>query len=434
MKMVTGRWTLVWVLFVFSSNIRAENFYDLNHLNLCCDDQNKSNMNQSIFEESLNANNFLSENALDKSFINIKILNRGPDSNKTDEQFRFWKPSEFKYQTALGYDAFAFEVPKSLESQVRFWIKIYTQYTTKQGVFHKSGNTDEILGEIDLTDIYLNPQWGKNRKAVEAEKLIKRQRKFFAAKHGIKNIKTVRLQMGLKDRTEEAIQISGLYMPMMEDVFKKEGIPLELLRVVFVESSFNNKALSRAGAAGLWQIMPNVAKKLRYLNENQDLRYHPYYSTKIAAKILKQNYQILKSWPLAVTSYNFGVGSMLKVKKKLGQQNLSDFFDQSKNKNLIGFASSNFYATFLAALHVETHANLYFGDPFKIYNPMTFKSVTLDKKIVLNDFLNKNDLSHLEFKKLNPHIKNKLLGSLKSKLPSGIVINLPSKDKVAENN
>ena len=125
-----------------------------------------------------------------------------------------------------------------------------------------------------------------------------------------------------------------------------------MTRLVFVESSFNVDAKSRVGASGLWQIMPNIGRKFKYLQNSFDKRDHPYYATKLAAKILKENYLILKNWPLAVTSYNYGVGSMLKVKQKLDTDDVEVIFGGKKENPYIGFASRNFYATFLAALHV----------------------------------------------------------------------------------
>lgn len=347
-------------------------------------------------------------------------------------QQRLWSPPQYGTQSALGYDINSFSVPSPLKSEVDFWIKIYTQYTTRQGVFHRTGNIDEILGEIDLTDVYLNPQWGPIRKEKEAERIIERQRKLIAKKHNIKNHKTVRLQMGLSDRMRTAIFESGRYLPMMEKIFKEKNIPVELTRLVFVESSFNVEAKSKVGASGLWQIMPAVGKKYKYIKKDYDKRDHPEYATKVAADILKQNYQILKSWPLAVTSYNFGVGRMLKVQKKMKEDDAVEIFSSPHLKKHIGFASRNFYATFLAALHVESHANIYFGEPMMVAEPQKVKNIYLEKPTLVSDLVKKYNLTHQEFKKMNTHVTNKHL-KLGGKIPKGTLITLPSeKTKVAE--
>lgn len=335
-----------------------------------------------------------------------------------------WKPPRFAIQDFLGYSPTTFNIPEELKSEVSFWIDIYSKYSTQQGVFHLSGNTNKILGEIDLSQVYANPKWGPIRKEIEAEKIIKRQKKLIAKKHGITDLKKIRLQTGLNDRMLKAIQVSGRYLPMMEKIFKEENIPLELIRVVFVESSFNIEAGSRVGASGLWQIMPIVAKKSKYINEAHDLRQHPVYSTKLAAKILKQNYQILKSWPLAVTAYNHGVGSLGKIVKKYKSNDISYLIRNVESKKSFGFASRNFYATFLAALYVESHANLYFAEPLLREAEMKFKDVKVQNKMAYQDLLSSfdNNLTLLKF--YNPQLKLTFLKK-KKYLPFGTVISLP---------
>lgn len=344
-----------------------------------------------------------------------------------------WKPPTFGIQQAMGYDINAFAVPDPLKEEVNFWIKIYTQYSTHQGVFHLSGDINKILGEIDLTDVYLNPKWGPIRREKEAELIIERQRRLIARKNNIKNVKSIRLQMGLKDRMKKAIYESGKYFPMMEEIFEKKNIPKELTRVVFVESSFNLEAKSKVGASGLWQIMPDVGRKYKYIQKNYDKRDHPMYATLLAADIFKQNYSILKSWPLAVTSYNFGVGRMLKVRKKMQSTDAREIFASAQVKKHIGFASRNFYATFLAALHVESHANIYFGEPFYVAAPLKLNNIYLAKNTKYEDLIEKYKINSREFAYLNTHVESKYL-KLGKIIPKGTLISLPqpAEGKTAE--
>lgn len=350
------------------------------------------------------------------------------------EKQRAWTYPQFQIQSqiqkTLGYNQNTFETPVSLSTEVDFWIQIYSKYTTRQGLFHVSGDIEKILGEIDLTDVYLNPKYSPIRREKEAELLINRKRRQIANQYKIKDIKSIRLQMGLKDRMQEAIYQSGQYLPMMEEIFKQKGLPIELTRVVFVESSFNTQAQSKVGASGLWQIMPKLGKQFKYIDDKQDMRNHPRSATILAAKILKENYQILKSWPLAVTSYNFGVGSMLKVQKKLKTKDDQQIFKAENLKKHIGFASRNFYATFLAALHVESHANIYFGEPLMIAKPLELDQFHLSSNIPYEALLAKHKIDSNQFKKLNVHILSKYLKSGRT-IPKGTLINVPSQ-KVAD--
>ncbi len=342
------------------------------------------------------------------------------------EALRLWSPPFFIENEV------DFSTPKGLEEEVQFWIKIYTQYTTQQGVFHISGDITNILGEIDVSPIYLNKEWGPIRKEKEAEKMIRIEKNKIAKKMNIKNVKKIRLQMGLKDRMQTALFQSGAYLPMMEQVFKKHNLPLALTRIVFVESSFNVKAQSKVGASGLWQIMPIIGKKFKYIKPHSDQRNHPEYATELAAKILKQNFQILKSWPLAVTSYNFGVGSMLKVKRKMKNFSDKDLFNSKELNKFIGFASRNFYATFLAALYVENHANIYFGEPLYISQSYDLKNNTLKESKKMTQLISDFNITHENFIKYNPHIHSKYL-KITSQVPAGTLFSIPRELKDLKN-
>lgn len=352
------------------------------------------------------------------SFAQLSVGNEGMAT---------WVPPNWQTYHAIGYDTNTFKVPDGLKKSVDFWIQIYTKYTTQQGVFHVAGDTDQILGDFDLTQVYANQKWSPIRRELEAEILIKRQKKLLASRFKM-DVKKIRLQMGLKDRMQQAIKVSGYYLPQMEKIFEQEKIPKELTRVVFVESSFNIFAESKVGASGLWQIMPRVSRKFNYMQDAQDLRNHPIYATKLAAKIFKQNYQILKSWPLAVTGYNHGVGSMMKHVKKYKSNDISYLIDNVGASKSFGFASRNFYATYLAALYVESHANLYFPEPVYKYQELQVRSVKVVKPMPYHELLSYFGQDRLKLRLYNPHIKTSYLKAGKS-LPKGVIANLPKEDK-----
>ena len=255
----------------------------------------------------------------------------------------------------------AFVASQELEERVEFWKKIYSTYSTRQGVFHLPNDPNFILGEIDLTNIYNNAVYSESQKKKLAQFEIQNRRLELAKKWKIADSSKIRLQMGLKDRMLKALFLSGRYLPMMEKVFRKNGLPVELTRIVFVESSFNAMAQSKVGASGLWQIMPSVARPLGYITVNYDKRNHPRYATELAAQILKQNYKNLGSWPLAITAYNHGLSGMRRMKNRANSDQIEDLISASNPTTSWGFASRNFYACFLAVLDVEKNANELFG-------------------------------------------------------------------------
>jgi membrane-bound lytic murein transglycosylase D len=85
------------------------------------------------------------------------------------------------------------------------------------------------------------------------------------------------------------------------------------------------------------------------------------YSTSAAAAHLKRAYEVLGSWPLALTSYNHGLAGVARARAAVGSDSLDDMIRGYVGPSF-GFASKNFYAEFLAAVHVARNARFYFPD------------------------------------------------------------------------
>ena len=83
----------------------------------------------------------------------------------------------------------------------------------------------------------------------------------------------------------------------MEQIFEDHNIPKNLTRIAFVESMFNEKAISKVGASGVWQFMPSTAKDFIIVDKYIDERNSPIKATEAAAKLLKANFKLLGSWP-----------------------------------------------------------------------------------------------------------------------------------------
>lgn len=320
-----------------------------------------------------------------------------------------------------------FTPSKDLEERVEFWRKIYSEYSTRQGIFHLAEDPNFILGEIDLTEIYENSVLNDIAKAKLANIKIKNQREILAKKWKIKIAGRVRLQMGLKDRMQKALFLSGRYLPMMEKIFKRNGLPIELTRIVFVESSFNIRASSKVGASGLWQIMPSVARPYGYMNSHYDKRNHPVYATELAAKILKANYKKLGSWPLAITAYNHGLAGVGRMKVKVNSNQLEDLIDSNLRTKSWGFASKNFYACFLATLEVERRANELFGKNLIQSVAANSKEYKLQRTQLKSNLLPWYNGSLTVFKRLNPHLNWAMIMKNK-KIPAGVPLQVPAEN------
>jgi membrane-bound lytic murein transglycosylase D len=370
---------------------------------------------------------------------------------------RSWRAPDFSHQeTALGYGPNAFETPKGMERQVKFWIDIYSKYTTDQGVLHDSEIIDLIYDVVDFSDISSRTDlnaWQKDHMKTKRVKEAKRQvietlkklqackdpsslnekeKKIWAAFENDNDKKKfleaagrnrLRFQLGQKDRIVQGIYFSGRYLDQFEKIFKDAGLPIELARLPFVESSFNVLARSKVGASGLWQIMPYTMKGFMKRDLAIDLRNHPAEATKLAAKLMRINYNMLQSWPLAMTGYNHGPSGVLRLTKKYKTRDLGELVQNASFRKRFGFASRNFYASFLAVLEVTSKAPQYLGT-VTLSQPLDSEDIKTSMPVKYKDVLRWFDGDDLKAQVFNPHI-TRVARAHGRAIPKGVVISIP---------
>jgi membrane-bound lytic murein transglycosylase D len=103
------------------------------------------------------------------------------------------------------------------------------------------------------------------------------------------------------------------YVPELKPIFTAQKIPPDLIWVAEVESGFDRRALSPAGAAGLFQLMPDTAKRFGLSLWPRDQRYQPVPSATASAQYLKYLHDRFKDWRLALAAYNAGEGTVRKL-------------------------------------------------------------------------------------------------------------------------
>lgn len=112
------------------------------------------------------------------------------------------------------------------------------------------------------------------------------------------------------------------YVPRLKPIFAAQKVPPELVWIAEVESSFDRRARSPAGAAGLFQLMPATAKRYGLRTWPLDQRFRPEESARAAAQYLGELHSHFKDWPLTLAAYNAGEGTVQKV---LDQQKAHTF-------------------------------------------------------------------------------------------------------------
>ncbi len=169
----------------------------------------------------------------------------------------------------------------------------------------------------------------------------------------------VRFQLGQSDRFRAGIERSGTWESHIARTFAAKNLPPELAALPHVESSFNAAAYSKVGAAGLWQFMRSTGRLYMRIDDEIDERMDPFRATEAAAQLLAYNFRLLGSWPLAITAYNHGAAGMRRARDSMGTTDMA-IIARNYRAPSFGFASRNFYPSFLAVLRIERNPQRYF--------------------------------------------------------------------------
>ena len=356
----------------------------------------------------------------------------------------FFLFSYFFYPAALYGDTTPFPVYPSIEPNVKFWTKVFSEYSTAQGILHDSQNLNVIYEVIDLKD---PDRYGSKKINDKRINTAKHKYKMILKKLALnpsvsdadaKRVATlfgknanratfrnaiykIRCQMGEKNRFREGIIRSGAFFDQIKEVFHSYGLPEDLVYLPHVESSYNIKAYSKLGAAGIWQFVRDAGKRYMTVGYAIDERWDPIRSSEAAAQLLKHSYEKFESWPLAITAYNHGISGMLSAKWTKG--GYEEIFNHYKG-NKFRFASRNFYSEFLAAREVATNYEKYFGK-------ITLDTPVDSRKIVMSGYASIKDLEQYfrvdmaTLRKLNPSLRPPVFSGQKY-VPKGYSLRLPS--------
>jgi len=124
------------------------------------------------------------------------------------------------------------------------------------------------------------------------------------------------------------------WFPYIEPILKQEGVPDDFKYVAVIESHLSN-AVSPAGAAGFWQLVPSTARHYGLIvNDEVDERLNVEKSTHAACKLIKYAYGIFKNWTLTAAAYNLGVGG---IQNALAKQKSNNYYDLLLNRETGSF-------------------------------------------------------------------------------------------------
>jgi membrane-bound lytic murein transglycosylase D len=339
--------------------------------------------------------------------------------------------------------------PEGIQPDVNFWIRVYTEVTTNEGFLHDERNLVVVYDTLKFS-AGSSPRERQRLVDDRRDKIVSALRRISAALPSssaredlsaedkrilamwgpapssiILNdaIARIRFQLGQADRFREGLMRSSTWQTHIAETFANQGLPAELAVLPHVESSFNAAAYSKVGAAGLWQFMRSTGRRYMRVDDAVDERLDPYRSTEAAAQLLAYNYQVLGSWPLALTAYNHGAAGMRRARETVGTDDFVKI-NRTYTSRTFGFASRNFFPSFLAALTIDENPEKYFG-ALERRPEQKFREITMPAYVRLSSLERTLGVDREQLRTLNPAWRPTIFNGTRL-VPRGYRLRLPA--------
>ena len=327
-----------------------------------------------------------------------------------------------------------FPRPAELESAISFWIRVYTEIDTDHGYLHDSEDLSVIYASLNRSSQEIETARQRIKNDLDTLATGKRtnltdsQKEILALwPEGVSNQRlqqatnNVRWQVGQSNAFLEGLERSGAYRDYIDGVLIDKNLPPQLALLPHVESSFNPNAYSHANAAGMWQFTRPTGQRFMRIDRIIDERMDPYISADAAMDLLEYNYQVLGTWPLALTAYNQGVGRMSRAVRETDTDEIQEIIKNYKGPGF-RFVGRNFYAQFLAVNDIERNIHQYFDD-IQYESPITFTEVRLDSYIEAAGIERSFNIPLSQLRDDNPSLRNVVWQGLK-RIPRGFRLRL----------
>ena len=353
-----------------------------------------------------------------------------------------------------------FPCPEALHGRVTFWAHVFFKWGRSKAIFHDPDVPERVYSVVDTGKGCSNSvksRLNRERKRIKtalyntANKLessapLSKEEQHLASLFPDKDpnqlrrkSEKIRCQTGIRESFMKGLARFNRYSYMVDNILAQYNLPPDIRYLPFVESTYNPRAYSKAGAAGMWQIMPSTARTLGLqLDATIDERLDPEAATHGAARYLTESRTSLTKLahkidpsvldseisPFVITSYNYGVNGMRRAIKRVNP----DYMEVLEKYRSPSFrtAVKNFYASFLAARHVVKNTERYFGRelaprPVKVVTVVLSNSTSVDRIKQVFGF------SEEELRPLNLGLTRFIWNGWRM-IPAGYKLRLPYRD------
>ncbi len=201
-----------------------------------------------------------------------------------------------------------------------------------------------------------------------------------------------------RKQVESMLDLSSYYFPIFEQSLNAHNIPLELKYLPIIESALNQRAVSRAGATGLWQFMYLTGKQYKLeINTYVDERKDPVKSTEAAARFLKDLYKIYGDWQLVIAAYNCGPGNVNKaIRRSGGKQTFWEIY------NWLPRETRGYVPAFIAAHYIFEYHNQHQIYKKNLEFPLVTDTIMINQKLHLKQVAEVLKIDIEKLRDLNP--------------------------------
>lgn len=217
--------------------------------------------------------------------------------------------------------------------------------------------------------------------------------------------------------------MANYYFPIIEQVLDEHDMPDELKYLAVVESALNPNALSRVGAAGLWQFMLPTGKMCGLeISSLVDERRDPVKATHAACVYFQNMYDIYEDWNLVLAAYNCGPGNVNKAIRRAGGK--TDFWDIY---SYLPKETRSYVPLFIAAYYIMNYSCEHNLCPVQTSLPLATDTIMVDRMLHFEQITELINVDIELLRLLNPQYKRDIIPG--NNKPS--VLKLPSLDTYA---
>ena len=195
----------------------------------------------------------------------------------------------------------------------------------------------------------------------------------------------------------------GRYRDMIVSHLRKARLPEDLLYVAMIESSYDPDTLSRAGALGLWQWMPEGAKIYGLRRDHWvDERRDPYRSTIAQMDYFRDLQQRFGDWHIALAAFNVGYGAVL---RSIARYNTNDYYQLCQYENALPWENCWYTPKVLATAIVGKNRAAFRFDGVKPAPAEAWDDIAVPTSVSLALIARAAGVPVADVKRLNPHLR-----------------------------